>query len=106
VNLLSLMDLPQIIIQEIFLNLPPGKLSISSKIVHVLSHFRFDSEGGTILSKNINDFLVFYKSLEVNNEYVMCILFTLTLDGHVNQWCHSLPSTSVHSFCQFLKELH
>jgi len=35
----------------------------------------------------------------------MCILFTLTLEGRVNQCFHTLPSSSIHSHRQFIKEL-
>jgi len=75
-DLLSQMDLSQIIIKERFSNLPPGKLSISTKIVHSLSQFKFNGKGGMFLSRHINDFLVFCKYLEIDEKYGMCILFT------------------------------
>lgn len=58
------------------------------------------------LSTHINDFLGFCKSLEIDDEDVMCILFTLTLEFRFYQWCYTLPSSSIHSFRQFTKELH
>lgn len=64
---------------SVFSNLPPSKISIFVELVHSLSQLKFDGEGGTFLSKHINDFLGFYKYFEVNNEDVMFILFTLTL---------------------------
>jgi len=78
------MALSQIIILKCFSNLPFGKLSIFVEIVHFLSQLKFHGEGGTFLTKNINYFIGFYRSLEIDDEYVMSILFTLGLEGHVN----------------------
>jgi len=31
--------------------------------------------------------------------------FTLTLEGQVKKWCHTLPTASIHSFEKLVKEL-
>lgn len=105
-NLSYLKALSQITIPECFSNLSHGKISICMEIIHVLSQFMFDGEGGTNVSKHINDFIRFCKYHEIYDKDIACMLFTLTLEGHVNWWCHTLPSASIHSFQQFHKELH
>ena len=100
------MDLSQIIIPNIFSNLSPGKISISTKSFHVLSQFKFNGEGDTFLSKHTNDFLRFCKSHEINDEDNVFILFTLILEGWVNWWCHTLPYAFIHYFDQFINEIH
>lgn len=70
-----------------------------------LSQFRFDGNGGTVIAKHISNFLVFCKCHEIDDGDVVCILFTLTLEGQVEKWWHTLQTTSIHSFDQFLKPL-
>ena len=36
----------------------------------------------------------------------MSKLFTLTFEGHVKRWYHRLPTASIHSFGQLVKELY
>jgi len=87
------MDLSQILILECFSNLSPSKLFIFEEKIYGLSQFNFDDEGSTLIAKRIYDFLGFSKSHEINEEDFVCVLFTLNLEVHVNQWCHTLPST-------------
>jgi len=90
------MALSQIIIQFFFSNLPLGKLSISMELFHALSQFNFISKGGMLVSRHINDFPLFCKSIEIDDEDVMCILFTPTLEGHVDRCVipyHMIPFT-------------
>ena len=100
------MDLSQIIVPGCFSNLPPGKIAILAKLVHALSQFKFNGEGGTFLSRHINYFLGFRKNLQIDDEYFMCLLFNLTLKGHVNNWFHTLPSSTIHSLHHFTKDFH
>ena len=58
------------------------------------------------ITKQIYDFLHFCKSREIDSEEIVCVLFLLTLEGHANWWCHTLPPASVHSLITLLKELH
>lgn len=50
--------------------------------------------------------LVFCKFNEIDDEYVVFILFTLTLQGQAKKWCQTLPLTSIYSFDQFHKEIY
>ena len=36
---------------------------------------------------------------------VMAKFFTLTFEGQVKKWCHTLPTASIHSFEKLVKEL-
>lgn len=100
------MDLSQIIILKCFSNLSPGKLLISEKQIYDLSQFKFDGEGSTLITKHISYFVGLCKYHETSEEYVVGVLFTLTLKGHFNQWHHALPFSSIHSFDQFLEGFH
>ena len=57
------------------------------------------------VTKHIYDFLHLCESHEIDSDELVCILFFLTLEGHANRWCHTLPPASVHSLLTFLKEL-
>lgn len=70
------------------------------------SQLKFDGEGNTFIVKHISLFLKFCEYYEINCEYASIKLFTITLEGRVNKWCQTLPSTSIHSFEQLVMELH
>lgn len=76
------------------------------RIVSNVSQFRFDFDGFTFITTHISHFPGFFKSDEIDDENVVCILFALTLEGQVKKSCQTLSSTSIHSFNKFLKELH
>lgn len=89
-----------------FSNRSNDQLLISDERLYSSSQLKFDGECEISIAKNISKFLEFCEFYEMDYEDVSLILFFLTLEGWVNRWCHILPSTSIHSFDQFLKELH
>ena len=58
------------------------------------------------ITEHISDYLQFCKPYEIDNEESACVLFFLTLEGHANWWCHTMPPYFIHTLHPFLKELH
>jgi len=105
--LIGLIAHPQIIVSGCFSSLcPPNHILIPDDPLDDFSQSKFDGEDGTYIAKNIYDFLKWYEYYEIDDENISCVFFLLALKGHINQWCHTLPPTSIYSFDQFLKELH
>lgn len=94
--------------------LPPGcssnfslfQLSILDDPLDHLSELKFDGEDATPIIEHIFYFLKFCKSYEIDDDEFDFLLFYLTLESHVNQWCYTFPLASIHSLHQFLRELH
>jgi len=87
---------PKIIIPRCFSN--RENITIPTKLIHNLSQLNFDGEGETSILEHILRFLNFCDSNEVNCEDDACKSFSLTLEGHVKYWCHTLLVASIHSF--------
>lgn len=100
------MDHPQIILAGCFSNRTNGKIFIPNEPLYDLSNPKFDGEGDTSIIRYASIFLKFFRNYEIDCENVSCVIFYLTLEGQVNQWCHTLPLTSVHSFENFNNEIH
>jgi len=84
-NLLSLMTNPKIILSGCFSSLcPPGQLLIPVETLYDLSQLKFDGKDGTSIIEHISDFLKFCEYYEIDDESIACVLFFLTLEGHVN----------------------
>lgn len=96
----------QISLPGCFSNFSLYQFSIPDETLGHLSLLKFDGEDGTCITNHISDFLKFYESYEINDEDFSYVLFFLTLEGRVNWWIHTLPSTSIHSLHHFLRELH
>jgi len=71
-----------------------------------MSQLKFDGEGGISITEHTSQFLKYSDISELIYEDVVCKLFTLTVDNRVKLWCHTLPSSSIHSFEQLFKEIH
>lgn len=100
-NLLSLMAHSQIILLRCLSNLSISQFSIPDEPFYHLSQLKFNGEDGTSIAKHIYDFLIFFESYEIDNEYFYCVLFFLTLEDRANKWC-TLPSASFHYIQHFL----
>jgi len=96
----------QILLLGCFSNFSLYQFSIPDEPLYHLSQLKFDGEDGTSIIEHISIFFKFYESYEIIYEESACVLFFLTLEGHVNQWCHTLPPTSIHSLHQFVGDLH
>jgi len=70
-----------------------------------LSQIKYDSEGQAALLRHGVAFIGFCHRNEVPLDDISCGLFTYTLDGHADQWCHTLPATSIHSYDHMTDEL-
>jgi len=55
---------------------------------------------------HIYGFLRFCESYEIDDEEFVRVLLFSTIERCVNQGCHTLPPTSIHSFHHFLEELY
>lgn len=100
------MNNTQFMLPVCFSHFSLNKLSIPDELLNHLSLLNFDSEEKTSVTEHIYDFLHFYESHEINSDEIVYVLFFLTLEGHDNRWCHTLPPASVHSLLTLLKELH
>ena len=69
------------------------------------SQLKFDGENGISVTDHLFDFLEFCEYYEIDDEEFSCVLFSLTLEGRIKKWCHTLPATSIHSFEQLIGEL-
>lgn len=79
---------------------------IPNELLYDLSQFKFDGEGDTSIAKHASLFLKFCEHYEIEWKDVACVIFFLILKSWVNQWCHTLPSSSIHYFQHFIKERH
>ena len=70
-----------------------------------LSQLKFDGENGVSITQHLLDLCDFGECYEIDNEGLICLLFSLTLEGHAKQWCCTLPEASIHSFEQLASEL-
>lgn len=91
---------------ECFSSISLHKRFICEESFYDFSQFRFDGKGGMFISKHKYDFLIFFKPHEIYDEEVVCIFFTLTIEGQVSLWYHTSRTYSIHSFFQFLNKVH
>ena len=101
------MDHTQFVLPRSFSHFSLSQLSIPDELLDHLSLLKIDDEEDrTSVTKHIYDFLHFCESHEINNDELVCIIFFLTLEGHANRWCQTLPPDFVHSLLTLLKELN
>ena len=86
---------PKIILSGYFSNISLGKISILDEAIYDLSQLKFDGEDGTSITKHIYDFFKFCEYYKINDEDFSFVTFFLALEGHVNRWCHTLPTSSI-----------
>ncbi len=89
-----------------FSNLSIYQFSIPNEPLYHLTQLRLDCEDETSITTHIYDFLKFCESHEIDDEEFACAFFFLTLEGRVNQWCHTLPPTSILYSHHFLKDIY
>jgi len=83
---------------EVFFWLVHLQCSIPDDKLYHLSQLKFDGKDGTSITKHISDFLKFCESYEIDDEEFAYVVFSLTLEGHVNKWCHMFLESSIHLF--------
>jgi len=98
------MDHPQIIILGCFSKELNGIILV--EVIHNLSKFKFDGEGESTFHQHLFQCFHLWISRRVCSKDDMASLITLTFEGLVNQWCHTLPNDFIHSFEQLAKKLH
>jgi len=96
----------QTLLPGCFSNFSLYQFTIPHEPFYHLSQLNFDGEDGTSITEHISYFIKFCESYEIYDEEFSCVIFFLTLEGRVNQWCHTLPPTSIHSLHHLLGELH
>lgn len=80
-------------------------LSMPAEIIYHLSQWKLDGEGRKMVFGHILQVLQFCHSDITHCKEVIGRLFTLALEGHVRQWCHTLPIACIHSFEKLISEL-
>lgn len=70
-----------------------------------LSHNTYDGEGRANLLRHKVAFTGFCERNEIHEDYIACLLFAFTLQGHALMWYVILPNASIHSFNQLFGEL-
>ena len=73
--------------------------------MHHLSQLKFDGENGFSITEHLSDFSDFCECYEIDEKELDCVLFSLTLEGHAEKWCHIFPTACIHSFEHLVGEL-
>lgn len=74
-------------------------------VIDDLSQINYSDEGRATLLRHEVSFLSFYQRNEVPSNDIACGLFTYMFEGHVDQWCHTLPIASTHLFDHMIGDL-
>lgn len=98
------MDHPQIIILGCFSKDLNGIIPV--EVIHNLSEFKFEGEGEYTFHEHLFQSFHLQLSHRLCSKDVMASLLTFTFEGYVNQWCHTLLNSFIHSFEQLTKKLH
>jgi len=78
---------------------------VSVYVIDELSRLKYDGENGTSLLIHEIFFLGFFDKNEVPSNEITCELFPYMFKGCIKQWCHTLPTTSIHSLNHMFREL-
>lgn len=70
-----------------------------------MSQIKYNSEGGIALLRQGVAFIGLCERNEVPSDNISCGLFSYTFERHVEQWCHTFPVASIHSFNHMIREL-
>lgn len=75
-------------------------------ITNDLTNVNFNGEGGTTILEHIAHFLEFCTHNKIHCEDTAYRFFILTFKACIEEWCYTLPTTSIHSFEHIVKELY
>ena len=78
---------------------------VSEDVIDDLSQIKYDGEGGATLLRHEVSVAGFCDRNDVPSDDIVCGMFVYTLDGLVDQWCCSLPTTSIHFYDHMIDEL-
>lgn len=76
------------------------------EFIHDLLWFKFDGKNTTIVLGYATKFVQFCFLNGFHLEEIFAWVFNFSSDGHVKQWCYSLPITSITCFDHLVNDLY
>lgn len=79
--------------------------TISEKLLDNLSHKKYDCGGYATLVRHMVTLVGSCERHGFLEYYMSCALFMYMLQGHLMQWCATLPKKSIHSLVHLAEEI-
>lgn len=78
---------------------------VSANVINDFLRYKFNGDNGTPLFRHTITFVSFCDRHDVLLDDIVCGLFSFTFEECTKQWCHTLPTTFIHSFDHMIREL-